>query len=198
MDRRLRESGVKVFTDREFRALARATPASAKFLLIRYTRRGILCRLKRGHYAVRDRIPSPWIIANHLYKPSYISLNSALSYYGLIPETVYSTTSITTRTTREFEVEGMAYSYCTIKRSAFNGYRSIDREGETVLIAEREKALADYLYFVYLKKMSLNDRLTLDAVHKGKLLDALRTFQNPELVRWFKYDLRIPDRRVLP
>lgn len=198
MDRRLRESGVKVFTDREFRALARATPASAKFLLIRYTKRGILCRLKRGLYAVADRMPSPWIIANHLYKPSYISLNSALSYYGLIPETVYSTTSITTRTTREFEVEGMAYSYCTIKRSAFNGYRSITIEGETALIAEREKALADYLYFVWLKKMSLNDRLAMESVNKDKLLKYLGTFQNAKLIRWFKHDLRISDRRVLP
>ncbi|HVA67074.1 MAG TPA: type IV toxin-antitoxin system AbiEi family antitoxin domain-containing protein [Elusimicrobiota bacterium] len=198
-DQKLTQSRFKVFTDREFRAIAGVSPISAKFLLIRYTRQGLLCRLKRGLYAVKARMPSTWVIANRLYRPSYVSLSSALSYYGLIPETVYAVTSVTTKSTREFEARGVSYSYRTIKRSAFSGYRSVEINGESVLMAEKEKALADYLYFVFLKKEPWNRRLNTDGVHRGKLNACLELFDSPLFIKWFnreKHDLEIPDRRT--
>jgi len=169
---------------------------AAKFLLIRYTRRGLLCRLKRGLYALRSRMPSKWGIANRLYKPSYISLASALSYYGCIPESVYAVTSITAKSTRDFAADGTTYIYRTIKRGAFGGYKGAEINGETVLLAEKEKALADYLYFVFLKKETLNGRLSLrDA--KARLLEArLKDFGNKKLLDWYRHDLKIADRRL--
>ena len=112
---KLRKGGFRLFTAREFRQVTGSGAVAAKFLLIRYTRRGLLRRLKRGLYALSSRMPSKWSIANRLYKPSYISLASALSYYGFIPESVYAVTSITTKSTREFEADGTAYIYRTIK-----------------------------------------------------------------------------------
>lgn len=194
VDRKLAASGLAVFTDREFRSITGATPTSAKFQLIRYARRGLLRRLKRGLYAAEARLPSKWTLANRLYRPSYISLESALSYYGLIPETVYSVTSVTTKSTREFEVLGTSYSYRAIKRAAFTGYRGIEIEGRPVLMAEKEKALADYLYFVFLKKARQNTRLRLEGIGRRALLEYLTAFAHRGLVEWFRHDLKSADR----
>lgn len=195
-DNRLKASGLKVFSGQDFQAVTRASEVAAKFMLIRYTKKGLLRKLKRGLYVSTNRMPSPWSIANQLYRPSYLSLESALSYYGLIPESVFSVTSVTTKTTREFETEDRLYVYRTIKRRAFGGYRSVEISGEPVMIAEPEKAVADYLYFVFLKKASLNERLSLSGVKARKLRNYLRAFENPGLLEWYNHDLKIPDRRI--
>lgn len=194
--KKLAACGLRAFTDREFQAVTGSTPVSAKFLLIRYTKSGLLRRLRRGLYAVEGELPSQWTLANRLYRPSYISLETALSHYHLIPETVYSVTSVTTRSTREFDVMGTSYSYRTIKRSAFRGYRAIRQSGETILIAEKAKALADYLYLVYLRGAPVNSRLKLKEVPRRELLEQLAAFKHPGLVKWFKNDLKIPDHRI--
>lgn len=193
IDKKLAQSGLRAFTGREFLSVTGATPIAGKFLLIRYTKRGLLQRLKRGLYAVASRPPSKWAVANRLYQPSYVSLESALSYHDIIPETVYSVTSVTTKSTREFDVAGISYSFRTIKRSAFFGYRAIEVEGQSVLLAEKPKALADYLYFAYLKKTRLNSRLRLKEVGRRDLLECLAAFERPGLVEWFKNDLKIAD-----
>ncbi len=189
-------SKVKVFSSQEFLAITGVSEVVAKFMLIRYTKKGFLCRLKRGLYISTNRMPSPWLIANQLYKPSYISLESALSYHGLIPESVFSVTSITTKTTREFEAGDRLYLYRTIKRQAFCGYRSVEIGGEPILIAEREKALADYCYFIFLKRASLNERLSLVGIKKQKFQNYLKVFGKPDLLDWYHYDFKISDRRI--
>mgnify|MGYP001563766932 CR=1 FL=1 len=123
-------------------------------------------------------------------------METALSYYGLIPESIYSINSITTKTTREFEAGDHLYSYRTIKRQAFGEYRSVKIGDEQILIAEREKALADYLYFVFLKKCSLNERLSFKDVKKQKLHHCLKLFSRPDLLDWYHYDFKISDYRV--
>ena len=196
IDKTLSRSGFRIFSDREFREITGVSPVSAKFLLIRYTQRGLLCRLKRGLYAGKTRMPSSWAIANRLYKPSYVSLSSALSYYGLIPENVYTVTSVTTKSTREFDVQDISYAYRTIKRHAFAGYRTVEIAGESVLIAEREKALADYLYLVFLKKEPWNERLNLAKVDRQTLKKYLKAFGRSGMVKWFENDIKIADRRT--
>lgn len=196
IDKKLKASGFKVFSRREFQLITGASGVSAKFMLIRYAKKGLLQRLKRGFYISTSRMPSPWLIANQLYKPSYISLESALSYYGLIPESIFSVTSVTAKTTREFATGDRSYHYRTIKRKAFAGYRSVKVDNETILIAEKEKALADYLYFVFLKKSSLNERLSLNGVKKRRLLNYLKVFENPDLLNWYYHDFKISDRRI--
>ncbi|HAF95899.1 MAG: hypothetical protein A2X34_07075 [Elusimicrobia bacterium GWC2_51_8] len=196
IEAKLLKSGLRAFTGREFRQITGTGAVSAKFLLIRYTRRALLCRLKRGLYAVKTRMPSKWSIAARLYKPSYISLASALSYYGFIPESVYTVTSVTTRSTREFEADGVNYIYRTIKREAFGGYRGVEINGESVLIAEKEKALADCFYFVFLKKESLNKRLSLRGADMSRLESSIADFHNKKFLDWYKYDFKITDRGI--
>ena len=86
-------------------------------------------------------------IANRIYQPSYVSLESALSYYNLIPEAVYTTTSLTSNKTISFDTSEGTYSYRHIKPSLFFGYQVVEWQGFPIKMAELEKVILDYLYF---------------------------------------------------
>lgn len=87
-----------------------------------------------------------YIAANRIYTPSYISLESALSYYRLIPEGVYTTTAVTSRKTQRFQTAIGAFSYRQINSSLMFGYKLINYENMTYRMAEPEKLVLDYLY----------------------------------------------------
>lgn len=113
-------------------------------------KQGIIIRLKRGLYVVNpehSKKPlSSELIANHLYAPSYISMSTALRHYGLIPEAVYVTQSMTIKHSRSFQTPIGSYDYKQISRKAFSvGVRSQNEDGYTFLIASPEKALCDLI-----------------------------------------------------
>ena len=89
---------------------------------------------------------SQFRIANLLCKPCYISLESAFDYYGLIPESTFSTTSVTTKKTSHFENDRGNFTYRSIQNSVFFGYKTIYSSSQPLLMAELEKAILDYLY----------------------------------------------------
>jgi hypothetical protein len=110
---------------------------------------GILVQLRRGLYMVSPsvsiRTPEPFLIANHLYGPSYISLDSALFHWGLIPERVFEISSVTPRMSKKIMVQNVLYSYTHLP-IAYSplGIQSISlTKTQTVLIAGPEKALCD-------------------------------------------------------
>jgi predicted transcriptional regulator of viral defense system len=110
--------------------------------------KGYIDMVRRGYYVFSDTPlteNSLFLIANHLYTPSYVSLETALNYYNLIPEGVYSTTSVTTNKTQTFN-HLVSFSYQHIKASIFFGYRLDRTAGQNYKIAEPEKAVLDYLY----------------------------------------------------
>src|SRR3989339_1530180 len=97
------------------------TKQTAALALQRYTKRGLVDRLRKGMYCLSGvSLPSTYI-ANRLYEPSYVSLEFALSYHGVIPETVYTITSITTKATRRFEFDGKVFIFRRVKKQAFTG-----------------------------------------------------------------------------
>lgn len=109
-----------------------------------------IIRLKKGLYVVspdESRMPiSTELIANHLYTPSYISMSSALRYYGLIPEAVYTTQSMTIKHTRTFDTPIGRFEFQMIDRKAFGiGINIIRKEGYAFTIASPEKALCDLI-----------------------------------------------------
>lgn len=150
---------LRTFTVQEFVRIFKTTPHSTKYFLETQTQTGFLLRLKRGIYTLKTDLPSEEEIANVLYKPSYISFEYALAYYNLLPEMTYTITSATTKPTRLITTSGKSFSYRTIKKEAFTGYVLVKQEDKSFFIAEKEKALVDYLYFVSLKKTSQNERL---------------------------------------
>lgn len=111
---------------------------------------GKIIRLKRGLYVVDpkiSRIPlSTELIANHLYAPSYVSMQTALRYYGLIPEAVYTTQSMTMKHSRNFNTPIGRFDYQMITREAFSvGITYINKQNHSFLIATPEKALCDLI-----------------------------------------------------
>ena len=111
---------------------------------------GQIIRLKRGLYVVNPNVSkvalSTELIANHLYAPSYVSMQTALRYYGLIPEEVYTTQSMTLKHTRSFNTPIGRFVYQNIAREAFSiGITSINRQTYAFLMATPEKALCDMI-----------------------------------------------------
>ncbi|MDD5621278.1 MAG: hypothetical protein PHS27_01680 [Candidatus Pacebacteria bacterium] len=184
VEKKLKSLGLLVFTPLEFRNIFDVSAGAASvFISHNIGERGIFNKMKNGLYLIRDANVSNYFIANKLYEPSYISLNAALSYYGIIPETVYGITSITTKAFREFKNLKGNFIYQRIKKRAFTGYVLKEINGERVLIAEPEKALADYLYFVDLKKVSLNDRLELKNIRKDELISFVELFKRKSMLK---------------
>ena len=165
----LREKDIRLFSPDEFRRLFGVTEVAAQNFIKNHTK-DLFIKLRNGLYALRLDSPSEMEIANRLLVPSYISFEYALSRYGIIPESSYSVTSATTKLTREFTAQGKAYEYNRIKAVAYRGYRTEKQGHVTVLIAEPEKALADYLYFVDLKLKKLNDRLRTRHLKRSQVL----------------------------
>ena len=119
--------------------------------LDRWCKQGLLLQLRRGLYIFgkdeRRIEPSRLYLAGQLYQPSYISLEYALSRYGLIPEKVVDVTSVSTKKTARFTNDFGTFIYQTVKPSAFRGFISgKDEAGLPYFIAEPEKAVADFVY----------------------------------------------------
>ena len=107
-------------------------------------------RLKKGLYVcnpeVTGKILSTELIANHLCAPSYVSMSSALRYYGLIPEAVYTMQSMTLEHARSFDTPLGRFEYRYISKEAFSvGLTSIRKEGFAFVMATPEKALCDLI-----------------------------------------------------
>lgn len=120
--------------------------------MTRWQKRGLVVKLKKGMYLLNEhdrRInPSRLYLANQMYTPSYVSLEYALSYYGLIPERAVEVSSVTTKKTFRISNPTGRYSYQHLSISAFQGFHmKQDENGLNVFIAEPEKAVLDFLYF---------------------------------------------------
>lgn len=117
----------------------------------RWVSKGYFLRLKRNLYEFvekgqESKIPDLYV-ANKLYEPSYVSLETALSLYSIIPEIAAQVTSVTTRPTRAFKNKYGSFFYKTCRKKAFTGYRITVYEGCKVCLADKEKALVDFLYY---------------------------------------------------
>jgi len=128
-------------------------------------KKGILERLKKGLYASTLNFPEDFEVANRLSAPSYVSLETALSFYGILSQFPYPITSITPRKTRRFEVQGKEFEYVHIQTSFFWGYE----KQKGFLIASPEKALIDEIYFMAKgwRKIDLTE-LDLSKLNKKK------------------------------
>ncbi|MCL2888870.1 MAG: hypothetical protein FWE65_00425 [Eggerthellaceae bacterium] len=124
-----------------------ASPASK---IAQLCSQGLLVRVQKGLYQVSEIISGtqtdPYLIANHLYGPSYVSLESALQEYGLIPEAVYSIESITLKRSKHFLTQFGAFHYHHVPSAYYSVGMQTKRTkaGYSYLIASPEKALCDH------------------------------------------------------
>ena len=129
-------------------------PEFSQMNLTRWLKQGYIVRLRRGWFSFPEFQSNPDFVrlaANKIYKPSYISLQYALAFYGMIPETVVQLTCVTSLKTSSFENGWGQFVYQNLKPSLFFGYEPYPIEhpsanGQTFLMATPEKALLDFLY----------------------------------------------------
>lgn len=148
--------------------------------LTRWVKKELIVRLKQGFYTFPDYKNNPgfsYFIANTIYNPSYISLHTALSYYGIIPEAVVQITSVTTLKTATFNNDFGTYSYKSIKKDLMFAYELLTQSGNfTIKMAQPEKALLDLLYlypFYNSVQEMLSLRLDEDFIREELNLDDL-------------------------
>ncbi len=144
-------------------------PHALRVQLSRWVRAGKLYRLRRGLYALAppyQRVrPHPFLVANHLVRPSYVSLQAALAHYNLIPEAVYTVTSVTTARPGQRQTPLGVFLYRHVRPALFFGYRLEEvASGQRAFVALPEKALLDLVYLqperdlhVYLQELRLQN-----------------------------------------
>ena len=136
---------------------------------------GLLKRIKKGVYYLEGREPDSFEIANVLYEPSYLSLETALNYYGILVQTPYIIFSITTKRAKRVIFNNIEYHYLQINRKYFKGYT----KEKNFLIATPEKALVDTLYFMALGKTKVDiDELNLEVIDKNILKSYISEIDN--------------------
>lgn len=166
-------------------------PNDVRRQLSRWVAAGRLYQLRRGLYALAPPFqkvkPHPFVIANRMVRGSYVSGQSALAFYGLIPEYTPVTISVTTLRPARWETPLGTFEFRHIKQEMLYGYRAVEVSvGQTAFVATPEKALLDLIYLqpygdahAYLRELRLQnlDRLNLDT------LRAYADRANPKLRR---------------
>lgn len=136
-----------VFSLKEIRGV---DPSFQRRRLNDWQEKGYLKKIVKGYYFFAETPLTEnalFEIANRIYPPSYLSLETALALYGLIPEAVYGITSVATRPTRTFETPIASFFFRTISPRLYFGYEvRTYGEGKHFSIASPEKAILDYLY----------------------------------------------------
>lgn len=151
-DRMLQRFPRPYITHAEMEALLGGTPDSRYGKIKRLLAQGKLLHIRRGLYCLTDQVgyltrPHPFELAQYIYGPSYISLESALSYHQLIPETVYTVTSVTGGRTKDFKTPLGLFSYlhCPLE-NLYTEVTLVKENGYQFFMAKPWKAICDYVY----------------------------------------------------
>lgn len=167
-------------------------PNIVRLQLTRWTKTGRIYQLRRGLYAIappyQKRKPHPFLIANCLHRSSYVSLQSALAFYGLIPDTVNVTLSVTVGRPELLETPLGSFRFRHIKTDLLFGYKMIElNDSQQALVALPEKALLDLVYLqtggetqAYLKGLRLQN---LEVINLDVIKQHADVFNTPKLRR---------------
>jgi len=169
--------------------------------LSEWKKKGYIKKIVKGHYLFSDMDMSEDLllaIANKIYRPSYISFETAMSHYRLIPENVYMITSASTKRTYLFETSLARFSYRTVKPALFFGYFLLPGR---IKMAYMEKAILDYFYIHPtlqteddFASLRISREEMLSCLNKKRLTDYVRRFSQKRLAKrmdhfleWLEY-----------
>lgn len=154
-------------------------------------KRGILEQVKKGLYiagpAITQVKPDPFLVANHVLGPSYVSLESALSFHGLIPERVYTLTSVTTKASRVYTTPLGTFTYTRLPLPYYSyGIKSLEMGSQQrILIAQPEKALLDKIVTTAGVEFRSKSSVYSYLEHDLRLdIDQLGQFDSRCMARW--------------
>lgn len=165
-----------------------------------WQKKGYLKKIRRGYYIFSDQIINEevlWQVANKIYSPSYVSLEMALSYYHLIPESVYGITSVTSNKTQNFKTEIGEFLYRHFRPELMFGYEIISLGGVSCKMAEMEKAILDFFYInTHIQaeadffELRINEEEFKTRLDYNKLIKYLSLFNNRNLDKRIKNFLK--------
>ena len=151
-------------------------------------------KIVKGYYLFSDIDMNEGMllaIANKIYKPSYISFETAMSHYRLIPESIYMITSASTKRTSLFETPMARFSYRTIKPALFFGYSLLS---SGIKMAFMEKAILDYFYINPALRteddfasLRINREEMMSRLNKERLADYMQRFSPKRLSKRMKH-----------
>ncbi|MFA6547469.1 MAG: hypothetical protein WCT11_00815 [Candidatus Magasanikbacteria bacterium] len=164
--------------------------------LSRWCKQGYLLKIKNGLYLLsgyENQVPN-FFIANAIYYPSYVSLETALYEYGFIPDVPHTITSVTTKKTSFVKINLGQFSYRKIKTDCFIGYEPKRYLKFDVLFASPEKALVDFFYLnkqrlqksEQITELRLNYFSLKEKIDKEKLRHYGSLYKSPLLDRLLK------------
>ncbi|MDO8515352.1 MAG: hypothetical protein Q7S14_02540 [bacterium] len=187
----MRSKKISLFSVNDLTKIFGSRPQSSLMaLILRMEKAGIIAKLIRGKYKFILGVESAdsYEIANYLVSPSYISLETALSFYEIIDQFPYQITSVTTTKSKSFDIDGQTFAYAKIADPFFFDY---EKNGK-FLIASKPKAVFDYLYLAYLGKRSRNNinllRFDKSILSKKTLDEYVFTHmgQNQKFINFYK------------
>jgi len=170
----LKKEGLPVVSTKFLKKLTgltnQQTLASCLESLVKYD---ILEKGEKGKYLVKNNLGNDFLVANLLYEPSYISLETALNLYGILSQFPIEISSITTKRKKSKNVGGKLYTYYQINPKYFWGFE----KKENALLALPEKALLDSLYLASkgVKEISIED-LDLSKINKTVFVNFAKNF----------------------
>ena len=175
-------------------------PGLRQETLSRWNRSGKIIMVAPGYYVLPEETGDEtdlFAIAGRIYTPSFVSLESALSFHGLIPETVLAITSVCTRKTRRINSSLCTFIYRSIKPKYFFGYEAKTGSNHRFLMASPERAVVDLFYFRR-DICSAQDMLelrfdteTFNELNPMKILNMAERFSKPWLKRKVKKLLEV-------
>ncbi|MEP7197950.1 MAG: hypothetical protein ABI851_15635 [Saprospiraceae bacterium] len=152
-----------------------------------------LISLRKGLYIAGPTMdlptPGPFLIANHLRGPSYVSLESALSYWNMIPERAYEISSVTIKTSKLYKTPVGRFSYQQLKTPYYSyGIKSIEYSPkQTILVASAEKALCDKVVLtskIYLRSIKQTREFLMEDLRIDS--EILKSLDTKVMELWIK------------
>ena len=179
----LQASGKKIFTSTDLQKILQLNSDTYAYILAnRLMKEGVLERAAKGYYILTSNKPSDFELANILYRPSYISLDSALNYYGILVQSPQQVMSVSTKLTKNITSIGKTFVYMHSNQKYFTDYQSVDG----FLIATPEKALVDAMFATALGRSSLSiEELNLQSINKDKVREIAARYTNRAFKNYF-------------
>ncbi len=194
------KASIGVFTQFEVAMTIDGSDFSRHGLVKRALAAGEIINIRRGLYCLAQEFQkkpiSTYSLAQRIYGPSYLSLETALSHHGWIPEAVYTHTSVSYRNSRDFETPFGIFSYQRVPQlSFFTGVeRRTDDNGNIFFMATPAKALADYVYLLRLNWTTIDEvraslRIELEdlmSVTHSELNELTTNYSNSRVKRFLR------------
>ena len=200
------------FETQELRMLFDEPVAQIQVNLSRWVGAGKVVQLRRGRYILAEefwyRAPSIYYISNYLYRPSYVSLHSALEFHGFIPEATGIIQAVTPRQTQRWSTPMGTFQYRSIKKERFFGYQKYSlketdshSKQTSFFMAVPEKALLDLFYLLQgewtIQRIEEMRFQNLQELNFAKFQDYATQFNSPKVERAAHHFLNLNFRAVM-